>query len=106
MLDIPEGVVDLPHAVEFIDLEEVLQIGVLIEVGVLLEEAHLHEVVIEELFIDDLFYDIRILEDEFHQSAVTHATGGVGVVGLLGFGRHIASAQLTVLMVHIPLVAL
>lgn len=51
-------------AVEFVCLEDVEQVGVSIEVGVQLEETHLHQVVVELSFIDHLLNDIRILEDQ------------------------------------------
>ena len=76
------------------------------EMSVLLEEPHLHQVVVELLLVDNLLDDIGILEDEFHQSAVAQSAGDIGVVGFLGLGSHIVLAQFTVLVVHIPLVAL
>ena len=105
VLDVPEGIVDLPHQVEVVGVEEAHQIGVLIVIDVQLEEAHLHEVIAELLFIDHLLHDIGVLEDELHQSGVTQTVGDIGIVGLLRLGRHIP-AQLAVLVVHVPLVAL
>ena len=106
MLDIPEGIVDLPHQVEIIGVEESHQVSVLIIVGVQLEKTHLHEIIAKLLLVDDLLHDIRILEDHLHQSGVTHAMSGIGIVSFLGLGCHIATTQLAVLMIHIPLVAL
>ena len=105
VLDIPEGIVDLPHQVEFIGVKKGHQIGALIIVDVQLEEAHLHEIVAELLFIDHLFHDIGILKDELHQTGVTQAGSDIGLVSFLRLGSHI-TAQLTVLMVHVPLVTL
>ena len=106
MLDVPKGVVNLPHAVEVIDVEEVHDVCFAVVVGVELEESHLHEVVVEVLLVDNLLYDIGILEDDLHQAGVTQARGGIGIVGLLGLGRHVVLTQLTVLVVQVPLVAL
>ena len=106
LLQIPEGIVDLPHAVEFVCLEDVEQVGVSIEVGVQLEETHLHQVVVELSLVDHLLNDIRILEDQFHETCVAHVLGDILVVDLADLGRHLLAAQFAVLIVHKPLVAL
>ena len=106
VLDIPEGVVDLPHMVELVGLEEILQISIHIEVSVLLEEPHLHQVIVEVLFIDNLLHDIGVLEDQLHQSAIAQSAGDIGVIGFLGLRGHIILTQFTVLVVHVPLVTL
>ena len=74
--------------------------------SVLLEETHLHEIVVKILLIDNLLHDIGVLEDKFHQSAVAHTGGDIGIVGFLCLRGHIASTKFAVLVVHIPLVAL
>ena len=54
-------------------MEDVGDIGVLGEGRVHLEESHLHQIIVEIVFIDDLVHDIRILKDQFHQPGVAHA---------------------------------
>ena len=106
MLDVPEGVVNLPHAIELFGLEETQQEGLGLHVGIEDEESHLHKVVVEECLVDDFLDDVGILEDHLHQTAVTRSRSDVGVVGLASFGGHIALAQHGVLEVHIVLRAL
>ena len=106
LLQIPEGIVYLPHAVELVSLEDVYQVRVPIEVGVHLEETHLHKIVVELPFVDHLPNDIRVLEDELHEASVANVFADILVVCLSDLGCHLLTAQFTVLIVHKPLVAL
>ena len=92
VLDVPEGVVNLPHAIELFGLEETQQEGLGLHVGIEDKESHLHKVVVEECLVDDFLDDVGILEDHLHQTAVTRSRSDVGVVGLASFGGHIALA--------------
>jgi hypothetical protein len=92
VLDVPEGVVYLPHAIELFGLEETQQEGLGLHVGIEDKESHLHKVVVEECLVDDFLDDVGILEDHLHQTAVTRSRSDVGVVGLASFGGHIALA--------------
>ena len=60
MTDIPQGIVDLPQTVELVDMEDVGDIGVLGEGRVHLEESHLHQIIVEMVFIDDLIHELAM----------------------------------------------
>ena len=82
-------------------MEDVGDIGVLGEGRVYLKESHLHQIIVEIVFIDDLIHDIRILEDQFHQPGVAHAVCDELIIGFLGLCRHLYLSEITILVVHI-----
>ena len=106
ILCIPQGIVHLPHAVEFFWLEDVDDEGVLIAVSVQLEESHLHQVIVEVVFFNHLIDDVRVLEYQIHQTAVAHTCGDVFVEGFFCVGRQFAAFHDGILVVHVPHIAL
>ena len=106
ILRVPQGIVNLPHAVEVVGGEELGEVGVLIEMGVHLKESHLHQVVAEERLVDQLLHDVGVFEEQLHQPAVSHAGGDIVVVGFLCLTRQFGARQQRVLVVHVPLCAL
>ena len=66
-----------------------------------LEQSHLHQIIIKHTFFNNLLHNIRILEDQLHQSAVAQESCRISIICLLGLFRHIF-AKFLVLMIHIP----
>ena len=72
------------------------------DVGVLLYQGGLDEVIVQPFMIDVLLDVLGIVEEQLHQSRVALAGRTVGIEGDLGAVGHHAVAQQFVLMVKIP----
>ena len=99
MLDIPEHIIYLPHAIQLLCGEKRHEIGMVAEMGIQDEKSHLHQIIVEERLIHDFLHDVWVLENSLHQTTVSHARSYVGIVCLLCLWRHIVLARCFVLIV-------
>lgn len=92
VLDVPQGIIYLPHAVELVGIKQLHQSRIAVVADVELEQGHLHQIVVEVFIVYKLLDDIGVLEDELHQATVAKARLGIGTVGFSGLRSHIVTA--------------